>query len=298
MPHSKARLSERLFAALQLCLPTRLLSTVVHRLAAARIVWFKQALINTFCRLYQVDMSDAAEPDHSRYPSFNAFFTRELKAGSRPLEGGSSTVAAPVDGRIGALGAIESDRLFQAKGMVYNLGDLLAQRHDWTQLFAGGSFATLYLAPHNYHRIHMPIDARLRESVYVPGRLFGVNPAAVRTLPRLFTRNERLNCLFETQAGPMALIMVGAFCVGGMQTRWLGTVCPPHRRGTAKSLSTADGPDPLYFMRGEEMGRFNLGSTVILLFGRQAVEWQADLTAGQPLRLGQSLGQALHSSSI
>lgn len=291
MSHSKVRLSERLFAILQTCLPTRLLSTLVHHFARSRTSWLKRSLINIFCHLYPIDMSEAAEPDCGQYSSFNTFFTRSLKPGARPLTGGAETVVSPVDGTLGAFGQIENGQLFQAKGMVYDLTQLLAQRNDWADSFQDGYFATLYLAPHNYHRIHMPIDGEVRDAVYTPGRLFGVNPASVRALPRLFTRNERLNCLFDSPAGPMALIMVGAFCVGGMETRWLGTVCPPHQRGSSRQMGIPDNVESTHFARGEEMGRFNLGSTVILLFGPDAVEWHTDLVAGQQLRLGQALAQ-------
>lgn len=292
MPHTQVRLSERLFAAVQTCLPTRLLSTVVHHVANSRVGWLKRLLIAAFCRLYAIDLRDAAEPERDHYPSFNALFTRALRPDARPLDGSESTIVSPVDGRLGAFGDIDAGHLFQAKGMTYELADLLAQQAEWARLFAGGRFATLYLAPHNYHRVHLPLAAELRGAVYVPGRLFGVNPASVRTLPRLFTRNERLNCLFDTAVGPMALIMVGAFCVGGMETTWQGRVSPPHRRGAAQPLELPDGSQAPAFTRGEEMGRFNLGSTVILLFGSDAIDWHGGLATGQSIRLGQALARA------
>lgn len=276
---------------LQLCLPTRLLSTCVHGLARSRIGWLKGRLIHAFCSIYRVDLSEAANPEPGAYPSFNAFFTRALRPGARPLTGGPDSVTSPVDGQLGAFGVIRSTRLVQTKGMAYELPALLAGHMNWARQFDGGRFATLYLAPHNYHRVHMPLDGVLQDCAYVPGRLFGVNPASVRSIPRLFTRNERLIAVFETAAGPMAMIMVGAFCVGGIETRWAGAVCPPHRRGAVRPLNPTPGADAFRSARGEEMGRFNLGSSVILLFGRDAVEWDADLAAGQPLLLGRSIGR-------
>lgn len=294
MPHAPASLSprprpaERLFAALQLCLPTRWLSSCVHRLAQSRIGWLKRALINGFDWLYAIDLGEAAEPDRAAYPSFNAYFTRALRPGTRPVADDANAVIAPVDGQLGAFGAISAGRVFQTKGMTYGLQNLLAGSR-WAERFEGGSYATLYLAPRNYHRVHMPVTGVLRESHYVPGRLFGVNPASVRSIPRLFTRNERLIAFFDTDYGPMAIVMVGAFCVGGIETTWAGRVCPPHRRGktTPVQQSAGNGAMP----RGVEMGRFNLGSSVILLFGPNAVAWHTGLVAGQPLVLGRSIGR-------
>lgn len=291
MNDAAARLSERLFAALQWCLPTRLVSRLVHSLAQSRADWLKRGFINGFCRLYAIDLQEAAQPDRRQYPSFNAFFTRALADGARPLAEDPRAIVSPVDGRMGAFGAARAGRVYQTKGMAYDLRTLVGSRDAWAAAFLGGAFATLYLAPANYHRVHMPIDGTLRESLYVPGRLFGVNPACVRAIPRLFTRNERLVTIFDTAVGPMAMVMVGAFCVGGIQTRWAGTVCPPHRRGTQRLIDVDAGAGPVHFARGEEMGRFNLGSSVILLFGPGALEWQADLAPAQPLVLGRAIAR-------
>lgn len=293
MPNPDVRFSERLFGALQHCLPTRLLSTCVHRLAQSRIGWLKKTLIGGFAHGYRIDMRDAAEPELAAYPSFNAFFTRELRPGARPVDTDPNTVVAPVDGQLGAFGDIRSGRIFQTKGMAYDLAELLAGNAARAQQFEGGTFATLYLAPHNYHRVHMPVDGTVHASLYVPGRLFGVNPASVRSIPRLFSRNERVIALFDSGVAPMAMILVGAFCVGGIETRWTGRVCPPHVRGTGRPLPTIDDDGSAHFMRGEEIGRFNLGSSVILLFGPQAIEWNANLTPGQPLVLGRAIGRML-----
>lgn len=281
--------SERLLAALQWCLPTRLISRLVHGLAQSRVGWFKRALIDVFCRLYDIELDDAAQPDRAAYPSFNAFFTRALADGARPLPDDPQAIVSPVDGTMGAFGVAEAGRIYQTKGVAYDLQTLVGSRADWAAPFLGGAFATLYLAPRNYHRVHMPIAGHLRESLYVPGRLFGVNPACVRAIPRLFSRNERLVTVFDTAVGPMALVMVGAFCVGGIETRWAGTICPPHRRGAQSLLDTGAGET--YYARGEEIGRFNLGSSVILLFGADMLDWQPELSAGQPLVLGRSIAR-------
>ncbi len=293
MKDSPARASERLLAALLCCLPTRLISRLVHGLAQSRVGWFKRALIDAFCRLYDIELGDAAQPDRAVYPSFNAFFTRALADGARPLPDDPQAVVSPVDGTLGAFGVARAERIYQTKGVAYDLRTLLGSRDDWAEPFLGGAFATLYLAPRNYHRVHMPIDGQLRQSLYVPGRLFGVNPACVRAIPRLFSRNERLVTIFDTAVGPMALVMVGAFCVGGIETRWAGPICPPHRRGAQSRVE--NGAGETRYARGEEMGRFNLGSSVILLFGRDALEWQSELAAGQPLVLGRSIARIARS---
>lgn len=281
--------SDRLFAGLQWLLPTRLLSCAMHGLAASRRPWLKNLLIGRFQRLYDIDLGDAETTDARRYPSFNAFFTRALQAHARPLPEAGGALACPVDGQLGVSGTIEEDQLLQAKGARYRLGDLL---HGKTieAPFLSGAYATLYLAPHHYHRVHMPIVGTLRETRYLPGRLFGVNPASVRAIPRLFTRNERLVCLFDTAVGPMAMVLVGAFCVGGLETVWSGTVTPPHRGPSARHKFPAAGAGSVRLERGDELGRFNLGSTVLLLFGDGAVTWDDELRAGDALRMGQSLG--------
>lgn len=291
MNHTPARLSERLFAALQWCLPTRLISRLAHSVAQSRVGWLKRALINGFCRIYRIDLREAARPDRASYPSFNAFFTRALADGARPLPHDPHAIVSPVDGRLGAFGAANAGRIYQTKGVAYDLRTLIGSRDSWAAAFLGGDFATLYLAPNNYHRVHMPIDGSLRESLYVPGRLFGVNPACVRAIPRLFSRNERLVTIFDTALGPMAIVMVGAFCVGGIQTRWAGSICPPHRRGAHRLIEFDNAAGNVHFARGEEMGRFNLGSSVILLFGPGALDWQADLTPGQALVLGRPIAR-------
>lgn len=283
-----AAIGDRLTAVTQWLLPTRLLSHGMHRLAGSQQTWLKNSLIGLFQQMHSVDLSEAETSNARDFSSFNAFFTRGLRTGMRPLPDRHNAIASPVDGSVGAFGDITAGRLYQAKGSVYNLTDLL-NGSDMAAPFSSGTYATLYLAPHNYHRVHMPIDGTLRETRYVPGRLFGVNPTSVRAIPRLFTRNERLVCLFDTAIGPMAMVMVSAFCVGGIETVWSGTVSPPHRSQGNGTQFPTDGSDSIQLQRGQEMGRFNLGSTVILLFGDNALEWTDSAADDTEIRLGECL---------
>lgn len=282
---------DRLFAMIQWCLPTRAIARLMHAVAEARRPWLKDLLIRLFVRAYRVDLAEAENSDPAAYSSFNAFFTRRLAPGARPLPSETDAVISPVDGRLGAYGAVERGRLFQVKGIAYDLTTLLGGHEEWAAPFLAGNYATLYLAPHNYHRVHMPLEGTLRETLYVPGRLFGVNLASVRTIPRLFTRNERLVTMFDTTAGPMAAVLVGAFGVGGIRTVWAGNVTPPHRRSTRHETYARSGEERIRLARGGELGAFHFGSTVILLFGAGAIEWRGDLRAGMTLRMGQALAR-------
>ncbi|WP_028006399.1 archaetidylserine decarboxylase [Solimonas flava] len=285
---SDARFTDRAFVLLQLCLPTRWLSQLVFRLTQIRSPGFKNALIRLFLRGYTIDLSEAEFERIENYESFNHFFTRALKPGARPMPADPQAFVSPVDGTISQFGTIGEDRLIQAKGHTYSLYDLLPGDAD-ARAFVGGEFCTIYLAPYNYHRIHMPIDGRLAHWTYVPGRLFSVNAATARALPNLFTRNERLNARFDTPAGPVALSMVGALFVGSLQTVWAGRVTPPHLRRRDSEQYTP--MNPVTLARGAEMGRFNMGSTVILLAPPGGIEWKAGLAPGQPVRLGDTLGR-------
>jgi phosphatidylserine decarboxylase len=277
------------FVKLQQVLPQHLLSRVV--LWATRVRWtpFKNGLIGAFVRGYRPGMAEAREPDPLAYESFNAFFTRALRPEARPQPADPAALASPVDGTMSQQGPIAAGRLIQAKGQDYSLESLLSgAARDWAPRFAGGDFATIYLAPYNYHRIHMPQDGRLREAWYVPGRLFSVNAATAAELPGLFTRNERVVLLFDGPSGPFAVILVGALFVGSMSTVWHGDVTPRRpRRATALPL-----PDSAAaaLLRGAEVGRFNMGSTVILLFAPGAVRLDEAVEPGQAVRLGQTLG--------
>ncbi|AWN17461.1 archaetidylserine decarboxylase [Salinisphaera sp. LB1] len=292
MPNVPVRFTDRLFALALALLPTRAISHLAFVIAEMRLPRIKNALIRGFLRAYPaIDMSEAAEPEPTQYACFNDFFTRELAADVRPLPADDHTLACPVDGQLGMFGAIETGRLFQTKGVAYDLRQLVAGDDSLAAAFLGGRYVTLYLAPHNYHRVHMPLDGRLRETQYVPGRLFGVNPRCVRAIPRLFSRNERLVSCFDTAVGPVAVVMVGAFIVGGIHTRAAGRVCPPHQKARRHTSYIDAGQTEHRYGRGDPMGHFMLGSSVILLTGPDAVAFDPELTAGQPVRLNQSLGQ-------
>lgn len=259
----------------------------------------KTLAIRTVVRLYGVDLSEAVETDPRRYPSFNAFFTRALRPEARPVASGAGDVACPVDGTVSEIGEIDDGRLLQAKGLRYTVEDLLGGGGDprvpGAEAFHQGSFATLYLSPRDYHRVHMPLTGRLAGMVHVPGRLFSVQPGTVRAVPRLFTRNERVAAIFETEAGPLAVVLVGAIFVGAIETVWAGLVTPPRGRVLTRVTYRVTAPDPgaepLVLPRGVEMGRFNMGSTVIVLFGPGAVEWRPDLELGTTVRMGEAIGR-------
>src|SRR3984957_18818196 len=273
----------RLFVWLQYVLPQHGLSRLVLAAARVRTRWFKNAIIRGFLKLYRVDMTEAAESDPYRYGSFNEFFTRALKDGARPITG-DAAIASPVDGCISEAGMIDRDRLLQAKGRHYRLTELLAAQ-PWASRFEGGSYATIYLAPFNYHRVHMPLRGTLRETVYVPGRLFSVNTVTVRHVPQLFARNERVLTLFDSDQGSFALVLVGALNVGSMATVWAGDITPAARRKIARIPAAATTLE-----KGAELGRINMGTTVILLFEPNRARWAPELRAGSEVRLGRPLG--------
>ncbi|HEX3395961.1 MAG TPA: archaetidylserine decarboxylase [Steroidobacteraceae bacterium] len=276
--------SARLFVWFQHVLPQHALSRLVLHATRVRAPWFKNLLIRAFLRLYPIDMAEAVQSDPLRYGSFNEFFTRALKPDARAIALGVGAIACPADGVISEAGKIEGDRLLQAKGRHYTLAELLAAESR-ARRFADGAFVTIYLAPFNYHRVHMPLRGRLRETVYVPGRLFSVNAATASLVPRLFARNERVLTLFDTAFGEFALIMVGALNVGSIATVWAVDITPAVRR-----VATTLPPQDVSLDKGAELGRFNMGSTVILLFQKNRVRWHEDLRAGATVRLGQSLG--------
>lgn len=274
----------RLFVGLQHVLPQHALSRLVLRATRVRARGFKNALIGGFLKLYRVDMDEAVDTDPLGYASFNEFFTRPLKPERRPIERAADRVVCPVDGTVSECGPIEADRLLQAKGRFYTLSDLLAGE-PWAKEFQGGHFATIYLAPYNYHRIHMPLGGSLRGTWFVPGRLFSVNRLTADLVPRLFARNERVVTLFDTDAGPMGLVLVGALNVGSMSTVWAEDIAPATQRRVTRLP-----PQAVILPKGAEMGRFNMGSTVILLFPKGRVAWDDSFRAGQTVRLGQSIG--------
>jgi phosphatidylserine decarboxylase len=287
-PTDSPTLRARLFVALQYLLPQHFLSRQVHRLARSRLKPVKNALIGAFVRHFRPDMSDAADPEPHDYPSFNAFFTRSLRPGARPCDANPRALACPVDGTVSQIGRLDGLRLLQAKGHDYSLEALLGGASAWTQRFAGGSFATLYLAPYNYHRIHMPAAAALRAAWFIPGNLFSVNAATAAAVPGLFARNERVVCAFEEGSLAFAVALVGALFVGSIATVWHGDVtpCSPRR---ATELPVDTGRSPIRLERGAELGRFNMGSTVILLLPPGAAQWLPQLQPGSPVRVGQTI---------
>jgi phosphatidylserine decarboxylase len=285
-----ASLGDRLFALVQRCLPTRALSALMYRIAEIDRPGFKNPFIRAFMRGYPIDLSEAERETVEDYRHFNDFFTRALKHGARPQPPTPDVLSSPVDGKISQLGPIRNGRIFQAKGHDYTAAELLADE-TLARAFDGGSFATIYLAPHNYHRVHLPFGGRLRSWTYVPGRLFSVNPATARAMPQLFSRNERMVAVFDTAFGPMALVMVGALFVGGIETVWGGRLTPPHDRGQKPHHHKPE--DRIALARGDEVGRFHMGSTVVLLAPKGALDWDGQLAAGTVLRLGQPLARVL-----
>lgn len=275
-----------LFILLQKIVPQHLLSRVVGKLAASRVL--SRAFIRWFSARYEIDLSEAAESDLHAYPTFNAFFTRALRAGARPLADAEAAVLCPADGAISQLGDLSEAGLLQAKGAYYSAASLLGDAAD-AQAFDGGSFATIYLSPRDYHRVHMPVAGRLLSTRYVPGDLFSVNQQTAEAIPSLFARNERLVCLFETAYGPMAIVLVGAMIVAGIETVWAGRACPSRgRQMRVHDYSTVQ--PPIELAAGAELGRFYLGSTAIVLFGHGAMELNGSLSAGSPVKMGQLLG--------
>lgn len=293
MTDQKASLPDRLKSWPVAILPHQLLSHLVRRVTRWRAPWWKDLLIRTFIRHFGVDMTEAEQPDPTAYPDFNGFFTRALRPGIRPQPDDPAAIACPVDGRISQAGRLTGDHVLQAKGHDYSLTTLLGGDPERAAPFAGGHFATLYLSPRDYHRIHMPCTGTLRETVYVPGRLYSVAPHTTRAIPGLFARNERLVTLFDTPGGPMAMVLVGAIFVSCMETVWGGVVNP--RRGMALQTARFDSPDstPVTLARGAEMGRFNMGSTVILVYRPGQMAWTAPLRPGQIVRTGQAIGHWL-----
>jgi phosphatidylserine decarboxylase len=274
----------RLFVWMQYVLPQHGLSRLILVATRVRTRWFKNLLTCGFLNLFSVDMSEAIEADPYQYGSFNEFFTRALRPGARPIDTHPDTITSPVDGAVSECGAIEHNRLLQAKGRYYTLDELLAGQ-PWAKCFEGGSFATIYLAPFNYHRIHMAVRGTLRDTIYVPGRLFSVNSATARQVPRLFARNERVLTLFDTEFGRCAVILVGALNVGSMATVWAGDITP----AALRQVTRLPGPG-VTLDKGAELGRFNMGSTVILLFEQNRTRWHPLLRAGSVVQLGHAIG--------
>ena len=279
-------MSDRLAVLPQYLLPKQALTTLMGRLASARAGALTTWVIERFIAHYKVDMSEAENPDPASYDTFNAFFTRSLRPDARQIA--QAALVSPVDGAVSQLGAILGDQIFQAKGHHYSTQALVGGDAQLAAQFDNGHFATIYLSPRDYHRIHMPCDGRLREMIYVPGDLFSVNPVTARGVPGLFARNERVVCVFDAADGPFVLVLVGATIVGSMATVWHGQINPPRSAEIRRWTYGQDGP---LLRQGEEMGRFLLGSTVVLLFPKGPLLFNPLWQASSAVRLGEALAE-------
>ncbi|MCF7970162.1 MAG: archaetidylserine decarboxylase [Methylococcaceae bacterium] len=271
----------------QYILPHHPLSRLMRQLTHSENKVWKNFFITQIASHYGVNMAEAIDSDINAYPSFNHFFTRALKPGARTIANNAGDIACPADGAVSQAGNITDGNIIQAKGKSYTAIDLLGGDEQRAAPFKNGKFTTIYLSPKDYHRLHMPLDGTLKEMIHVPGRLFSVNAATANSVPRLFARNERVVAIFDTEIGPMALVLVGAIFVASIETVWHGEVTPP----TAKSIQTWQYKDDApQLKRGEELGRFNMGSTIIALFGENAMHWEETFVAGKTVRLGEKIG--------
>lgn len=284
---NNATLSDYLFALPQYLIPHHAISRLTLWVTRSRLVWLKNGLMGWFINKFSVDMSEAEVSDYKQYENFNSFFTRTLKQGARPLAQGENTILCPVDGAVSQAGKIEGDTIYQAKGHDYSTLSLLGGHAELAAQFKDGWFSTLYLSPRDYHRIHMPLAGKLENVVYVPGRLFSVNTQTVRCVPGLFARNERVAAIFATEVGPMAMVLVGAINVGCIETVWQGVVTPP-RKPAVHRWNYKD-HNNIKLAKGVEMGRFNMGSTVICLFANKDIRFDDSVAPAAPIKMGQAL---------
>lgn len=279
---------DSLLSLWQYPIPQHLISRLMGLVANSENPAIRDPFLTWFANRYGVNMAEAQNPDLRSYRNFNDFFTRPLKPGARVIDADPRSIVSPADGAISELGPIRDDAIMQAKGFSYTATTLLGGDENRAAAFRNGHFITVYLSPKDYHRVHMPLAGTLREMIYVPGRLFSVNTRTANGVPGLFARNERVVCIFDTVAGPMAVVLVGAIIVAGIATVWSGTVTPPHRRLEATSYTAAKRPVSLD--KGVEMGRFLVGSTAIVLLPQGTGKWDAPLRAGTPLQMGQRIG--------
>lgn len=284
---------QRVKIALHYLLPQLAITRAAGWLAERRWGSVTHFIIKAFAKQYQVNLAEAEKSSPSDYATFNEFFIRPLKAGVRPIEAAPDYLCLPADGRVSESGKIDANRLIQAKGHFFTLETLLAEDTEMAAKFQDGDFITTYLSPSDYHRVHMPCDATLRKMVYVPGELFSVNPFLAEHVPNLFARNERLICEFETEFGPMVQILVGATVTASMSTVWAGVVNPPRPDEVVEYHYNTEGEGVIRLSKGEEMGAFRLGSTVINLFPKGAVALEPQLQAGEKTRMGEKLGRLL-----
>lgn len=283
---------EQLTVLPQYLAPQRALTWLAGWLSECRWGWLKNYLIRYFINRYDVDIHAATSPNLADYPNFNSFFTRLLKPGLRPIVEEPDALASPADGSISQMGQIHENSLLQAKGFHFNLQDLLGGSEDQAKIFYNGLFSTIYLSPKDYHRVHMPVAGLLRETIYIPGKLFSVSQKTTRAIPHLFSRNERLVCIFETAVGPMAIILVGAMLVGKIDTVWGN---PTLSKKIVQQSYPSSGSGVISLARGAELGHFKMGSTVITLFPSDKIDWASHLQEGSNILMGQFLGKIRHS---
>ncbi|WP_437611875.1 archaetidylserine decarboxylase [Erwinia sp. V71] len=290
---------DRIKLGLNHLLPKKWLTELAGWGASQRAGWLTKAVIDAFVWFYKVDMKEAQKPDTATYRTFNDFFVRPLREDARPIYTDPHLLVLPADGAISQLGRIDGDKIFQAKGHLYTLEALLTGNWQMAKKFRDGEFVTTYLAPRDYHRVHMPCNGILREVIYVPGDLYSVNPLTAQNIPNLFARNERVICYFDTDFGPMVQILVGATIVGSIETVWAGTITPP-RNGVIQrwAYPEANAEGAVVLLKGQEMGRFKLGSTVINLFAPGQVKLEESLVPEAKTRMGQPLAMRLTESDV
>lgn len=279
---------EKFKVGLQYWLPKHALTRLIGKLASAKAGWLTTAVIRQFIKFYKVNMNEALYPAPEHYETFNAFFTRELKLGARPVVEDDTVYTHPADGTVSQFGPIIDGSLIQAKGHTYTTLELLGGDKTLADQFSDGGFATIYLSPRDYHRVHMPCDGTLREMIYIPGDLFSVNPLTAEHVPNLFARNERVVCIFDTAAGPMAQILVGATIVGSIEVVWAGIITPPTGNTIYRWRYPKDTDKAICLKKGDEMGRFLLGSTVINLFAKEAIHFDDSMNIGRSTRYGET----------
>ncbi|AWH89179.1 archaetidylserine decarboxylase [Limnobaculum parvum] len=283
---------DRIKVQLQYLLPKQGLTQLAGWGASKQAGWLTRLVVKGFAKYYRVDMQEAQQPDPESYATFNDFFVRPLRDGARPVVEGEHQLALPADGAVSQLGPISEGKLLQAKGHDYTLEALLACNMPMVEKFRNGQFATIYLSPRDYHRVHMPCNGVLREMLYVPGDLFSVNPLTAENVPNLFARNERVICLFDTDFGPMVQILVGATIVGSIETVWAGTITPPRQGVLQRWTYPTEGEGSVILKKGDEMGRFKLGSTVINLFAENSITFSPALQCKTPTRMGELFAEA------
>jgi phosphatidylserine decarboxylase len=281
-------IKETLITLPQYVLPHHFLSQIMSKFTHCENNTWKNLMISQIIKFYHVNMAEAQQDDINAYRSFNHFFTRALKDGVRPLTEVKTGVACPADGAVSQAGQISAGDIFQAKGKSFTVTELLGGDAQRAAPFEDGLFTTIYLSPKDYHRLHMPITGTLKEMIHIPGRLFSVNGATANSVPRLFARNERVACIFDTEIGEMALVLVGAIFVSSVETVWHGVVTPPTIREVRSWKYTENAP---VLKKGAEMGRFNMGSTIIVLFGKDKAQWLPEFVAGKAVNMGELIGQ-------